>query len=437
MKGFVLILLILVLTAGPTPRSQAGESHPPPPEMETPAERIQKALARNLSVDFMDERFQDGLTFLSKATGINMIIDPKIFDLKSEDELMIQLKVDEISLREILNLITNLKELEWAVIHDVIYCSRGEDLKHFKTRWWIEDAAGGEGATVKPLLQNLRSKRIPLLFNDTPFLDALEFLGELTDVKFLCTQGARATLAGKTLTLRVKKLCAEKALRLMLMSYDLDYWAGRRMVWISLRGERETEAVRKALEKPISPEFRDTPLQAAASVLTLRSGFNVVIDPETAAEALKTGMQVTLSAKAIPVRNALQMFSSFQLLDFIVLHGVAYVAKPEALLRYRSLKWYGDDPKAVLPKADKEVLSRLRQRTITLDTAGMPLQAAVQTVLKEGETDFIFKQGVEKKRPVTLAVKDLSLENALRLILMPQGLKFRIQGTQVLIEPRG
>ncbi|MHC5080808.1 MAG: hypothetical protein ACYTHN_17505 [Planctomycetota bacterium] len=79
-----------------------------------------------ITLDFMDTPLAAVVNFLKEVSGINMIIDPKVFDEKSEDELVIQLKVDEIPLQEALNLVLNLKGLAYSVENGVLIITTQE-----------------------------------------------------------------------------------------------------------------------------------------------------------------------------------------------------------------------------------------------------------------------------------------------------------------------
>jgi len=113
-------------------------------EKEERAERIRQGLDRGgavsmevqkirntlkskpISLDFMDTPLAAVVNFLKEVSGVNMIVSPKVYEEKSEDELMVQLKVDEIPLEEALNLILNLKGLAYTIENGVLLITTEE-----------------------------------------------------------------------------------------------------------------------------------------------------------------------------------------------------------------------------------------------------------------------------------------------------------------------
>jgi type II secretory pathway component GspD/PulD (secretin) len=82
--------------------------------------------SKPISLDFMDTPLPAVVNFLKEVSGINMIIDPKVLEEKNEDELMVQLKVDEIPLQEALNLILQLKQLAYSIENGVLIVTTQE-----------------------------------------------------------------------------------------------------------------------------------------------------------------------------------------------------------------------------------------------------------------------------------------------------------------------
>ncbi len=90
-------------------------------------EKVRNVLkTKPISLDFMDTPLTAVVNFLKEVSGVNMIIDPEVFEMKSEDELMVQLKVDEIPLAQALDLVLNLKGLDYTVDNGVLIVTTQE-----------------------------------------------------------------------------------------------------------------------------------------------------------------------------------------------------------------------------------------------------------------------------------------------------------------------
>jgi type II secretory pathway component GspD/PulD (secretin)/tetratricopeptide (TPR) repeat protein len=96
-------------------------------EINPQVDKIKNILrTKTVSLDFMDTPLKAVVSFLKEVSGINMIVDPKVFESKSEDELMIQLKVEEVPLGEALSLILGLKGLAHTIESGILLITTQE-----------------------------------------------------------------------------------------------------------------------------------------------------------------------------------------------------------------------------------------------------------------------------------------------------------------------
>jgi hypothetical protein len=110
--------LVLALRAGAERRPKSVESAPP----ERPGDRaIAEMMAKmNVSADYLDTPLSEVLLTLADRHGLSVLISPDVFEEKSEDELMVQLKVDAIPLSQMLNLVLRMRNLTYMIQGGVI-----------------------------------------------------------------------------------------------------------------------------------------------------------------------------------------------------------------------------------------------------------------------------------------------------------------------------
>ncbi|MHC5035976.1 MAG: STN domain-containing protein [Planctomycetota bacterium] len=97
-------------------------------EKVAPADAKVKAVlkSRRLSVDFTEKPLNEVVEYLRRFSGTNIIIAPQVFEEKSEDELMVSLRVNDILMKEILQLVLNLKGLAYVIERGVIIVTTQE-----------------------------------------------------------------------------------------------------------------------------------------------------------------------------------------------------------------------------------------------------------------------------------------------------------------------
>ncbi|MHC4600367.1 MAG: hypothetical protein ACYS47_15325 [Planctomycetota bacterium] len=88
------------------------------------------------TVEFEETPLDVVVDFLAKRAGINILVDPAVYEENSEDELMVSLRVRDLPLRDLLTLITEPMELGFYVADGVVQLSTREgcvDSAVFKT----------------------------------------------------------------------------------------------------------------------------------------------------------------------------------------------------------------------------------------------------------------------------------------------------------------
>lgn len=108
------ILGVLALSIAGTAWAQMGDT---PGDSEKRAEIVSKLRTMKVSLDFRETPLQDVIDFIREMTGINFVIDQKIYEEVEPDKLTITIKVDDLELRSALKLMLQMRGLT-AVYRD-------------------------------------------------------------------------------------------------------------------------------------------------------------------------------------------------------------------------------------------------------------------------------------------------------------------------------
>jgi hypothetical protein len=94
------------------------------PKSEEEAVRYKRMAAtlqtKVMSVDFRDAKLSDVVKFFNTVTGINIVVDPAVYQETPESDLTVTLQVEEIPAGDILDLILKFKKLGRAFQHGVL-----------------------------------------------------------------------------------------------------------------------------------------------------------------------------------------------------------------------------------------------------------------------------------------------------------------------------
>ncbi|MBN4049889.1 hypothetical protein JYT84_00515 [bacterium AH-315-M10] len=89
---------------------------------------IKEKLRRKVTLDFTGTPLTDVVQFLRETTGVNMVINPEVLKEKTEDELKVDLKVEQLEVASALKLILDLKQLGYRITSGVVYVTKKEDV---------------------------------------------------------------------------------------------------------------------------------------------------------------------------------------------------------------------------------------------------------------------------------------------------------------------
>ncbi|MHC4779071.1 MAG: tetratricopeptide repeat protein [Planctomycetota bacterium] len=516
------------------------------------AERIRRVLkSETISMDFRDAGLRDIVDFLRNTKGINMIADPKVLENFEAEGRTINLQVQDLNFGDGINILMRFNNLEWAILHHVLYISEAEFLAQYKSMGWFGDpmskhpesrlegrrirfdysgktlgeavramgrllgqtmnisssaeksleenvgnfkgdsvdpstaleqllAPHGLGYAARPegvwiatdreldayrtrrrrtlvgphteadraLLEVLRRKLVSLDFLDTPLEAVVAFLSEVSGLNMLI--GPSVAGSGRsseiTVELKVEEIPLEQALRLLLMSHELEYriehgvlTVERREVNIEVAEKPPLELLREALDSCIDVDFRETPIEQVLVFLSAASGAPIVADPRVRAMMKKGLGSVTLRMQGTSMRKVLEASLKPLHLDFDFLHGVIYVNWAGLLPKDLALKWFGDQPGLHISGSELIILQALRSKKVSMTLEGAEVSTLLDLLSRKARIEIALSPlaaaTVETKK-MQFQAGNITAENALRLILTPHSLDYRIEDTVIKVDVR-
>jgi hypothetical protein len=207
--------------------------------------------------------------------------------------------------------------------------------------------------------------------------------------------------------------------------------------WAQQPGETPLQKVERALDEDTTLEFVDTPLKDVLAFLADQHDVKF----ESAPEILKgpgkidPNTPVTRNLKQISLRSALHM-----LLDE---HNVEVTTTAEGKLRLipstPELRAARKESKQQLKKRRK--IAIILQEVSAAEFVDCPLTDVLAFMADQHDCTIVLSHramaaGILPDRPVTLAVKDRSCEEVLKLVLAPMDLEAVIQDEVLLVVPR-
>ena len=104
------LVLVRVTTPGETAIPLRRALGPvPTPDSEQPL--LQTLKANRMTFDFSDTPLTAVAAFMREATGVNLVIDPRVFDEMPEEELRVNLALDGVAALDCLQLIADILRL--------------------------------------------------------------------------------------------------------------------------------------------------------------------------------------------------------------------------------------------------------------------------------------------------------------------------------------
>jgi hypothetical protein len=172
--------------------------------------------------------------------------------------------------------------------------------------------------------------------------------------------------------------------------------------------ESPSEKIRKALDRPIDLELKESSIIKGAERFGEKTGFDIIIDRHALVEP--NGVERIVPEGEYPVEGK---FKGIKLRD----------ALRKAFEPYGLTPFIVDDA-VLLTREDMGAIRQLKQR-VDVDVDDVPLAAAVKGLARRKAVNIVVDQKVGKQaeKKVSLQVDDVALETAVRLLAEQAGLK--------------
>jgi hypothetical protein len=122
-RGLLLCLLAVLVIGAPISEGIAKE------RPHTLRQKIQVLSARTVSVNFKDKDLSEIVRFLTEYTGVNIIVSPILTAQADDFDLSVTLRLNEVSVRQLLSIILDLKGLAAVHRHGVIMITTPRDAR--------------------------------------------------------------------------------------------------------------------------------------------------------------------------------------------------------------------------------------------------------------------------------------------------------------------
>jgi hypothetical protein len=282
-----------------------------------------------------------------------------------------------------------------------------------------------------------QEKPLSFEFSESAFSEAVRVIATAAGVEI----SVEEDLAALPVTLSAKDIGLEACLALLakLAGPDVEWRKVAEGKYAIARKVPEWKAalLAKLDAVRVNLDFKDTPVEEVARFLAEFSGASVAIDPECLAEMKPDERNLTLMAKEVSLRSALDLLTALKGLAWGPRWGVVFVAGPE---RMKEL------PAALLPAPAAEAseaegtLRGKLAKLLALDFAKLTLSEGLAFVA--GQARMTIRYGDEaaekyaQETPVSVALQNVTVEQALSLLLLPRGFRAEVtEGALVLTRP--
>jgi len=203
-------------------------------KVESPEDAARRVLRETrISVNFADTPVVDVLNFFARYVSINLHLDPILHEQRSEDEMRVTLKADDITVSNALKLITMTKNLNYDFRWGGVLIAHPDRLKSLP-----KTALPPPGEDVLAWEKKLRGQlegAITFSFDGATVEQGLAFIRTLKGVNLVLTPKAQQVAEGAILTLTVNGVALSDALALILFPRGLEMELKNEVVLISVR----------------------------------------------------------------------------------------------------------------------------------------------------------------------------------------------------------
>ncbi|MBA2480906.1 MAG: sigma-70 family RNA polymerase sigma factor [Planctomycetes bacterium] len=195
---------VLSQDAGPAPGPgvDANAQIPGDPSLVRKLPAIPTVFAKEISCSFNDAPFEDVIAFLRSIGPLNIVVDP---DVVKAPPGTIDLIVDSMAIHHALSHVARLTGTTWTFSNQAIVFRKADPIREAALGEHGFDPASVDGRWLPGLLDRL-DQRLTFDFQDTPFLDVVNFLRQVTGVNVVIDPRIPADGPHITLTVADMKL---------------------------------------------------------------------------------------------------------------------------------------------------------------------------------------------------------------------------------------
>lgn len=303
-RVILVVAAVLLMTGAACPSSGAVASAEGDKTWQS---KIEEKLAKKVSFQFQETTLSKALDFFRRTGGMNIVLDSAAADLR---EKRFTLKLKDVRAESGLAWTARLMGLEYAVRDEAIFLARRDDMPvdwrgEMQARYrrmvaggqesWMADIDAGLGRTIKV---NFRNDHLGAV---------LEFLATRTDINIVLDQ----RLVDKTKPIKLEvEMSAKNILNWVTRLTGTKYVVRDEVIYVAdaeglrkLRLETGESQLSILFRRPVTFDFKDTPIRTALSQLSRYSG--VKIDPRGIGPDEK--LPVTVNGEGVELNQAVRM----------------------------------------------------------------------------------------------------------------------------------
>jgi hypothetical protein len=410
--------------------------------------KTEKGLTAKVNVNFEETPLEDALMFLGQFANVSINYDPWLYAKERRKVRNITLKMEDVMIRTALTDALRAEGLAWDIRWGGVFVSTPGRLGELP----LDARIPGFGETgveeSRALEKRILEEKVSFSFDQAGLPDVLEFIRNLKGVNIVVDDKRAADAEKAIVTASVEGMPIAAALSLLLAPHGFGYSITHGVVFVTdpkPAPKEEGRLVRgpgpEVLEAVGGAEvdlvFEDAPVEKAIAALSARSKTPIHLDPGLRGILGPEKDRVTLDARKVPASAGLRLVVAVKDLDADLRWGVVFVSTKERLAAL---------PKEALPPEGGGVVedweTALRKKLATSATSFSFEAATVAEALDflsdvkavNVVTDPKAVRAAAAER-VSLAVKDLSLGDALALLLYPRGFRFELRHEVVYVTP--
>ena len=390
---------------------------------------VRTSLGKRVNLSFAETPLADAFKFLARYGEVGIVTDPHLDGIVLPGGDGITLQADDISLKNVLSLITELKGLAWDLRWGVVFVSTAGRLKQLPKTG--PEVAKGEEEKDISLRRKLRDQKISFSFAGATLGQAFDFIRTLKKINIVFDPAIAGETEG-SFDLEVADRRLDHAISLILLPRGLTYQLRDGVVFVVRMGG---DTPKRRLEASyVELSVADAPIRTVLARLERASGVPVRIDP--ALKIAENPKKISLKTAKIPVKSALDLVTMTTDLAWDARWGVAFVS---TAARLRAL------PRASLPvpaagRMEPWELS-LRERIGTEDSIsfsfdGASIPEALEFIATLKKLNIVIDPKSAPKLEASsfdLSVENVKIADALALVLYPRGCRYELKHEVIVV----